>query len=199
MRALSGILAAGVLATLAGCGEKPATKTEAGGAAKPAASAPASLGSDGGPASWPKRKPGLWTQTMTLKEQGFSRSFRFCVDEATDEKLGLYSDTAGDQCAKGQMTRTAGGGWRVTSTCDMGTAGRTQSTINVTGDFGGRYVMEIDSTTTGAAQPAMNGQHKMTMTAEWSGACPAGWAGGDMEMPGGRRMNLLTKTVSGGG
>jgi hypothetical protein len=195
MRVLSGILAAGVLAAMAGCGEKPATKTEAGGAAKPAASAPAPLAQ----AAWPKRKPGLWTQTMNLKEQGFSRSFRFCVDEATDEKLGLYSEGAGAKCTKGQMTRTADGGWTVTSTCDMGPAGQTQSTIHVSGDFGGRYVMDIDSTTTGAAQPAANGQHKMTMTAEWSGACPAGWAGGDVEMPGGRRMNLLTQAVSGGG
>ena len=194
MRALTGILAAGALAVLAGCGEKPATKTEAGGAAKPAASAPVSPI----PASWPKRKPGLWTQTMNLKEQGFSRGFRFCVDAATDEKLGLDSQGMDSQCAKGQMTRTADGGWTVTSTCDMGPAGQTQSTIHVSGDFGSRYVMEVDSVTTGAAQPTMNGQHRMTMTAEWSGACPAGWTGGDVEMPGGRRMNLLTKTVSGG-
>lgn len=193
MRALSGIVAAGLLVAVAGCGEKPAAKTEAegGGAAKPAASAPAPLAQ----AAWPKRKPGLWTQTMNLK--GFSRSFRFCVDASTDEKLGLYSQ-AGAQCTKGQTSRTADGGWTITSTCDMGPAGQSQSTIHVSGDFDRRYEMEIDSVTTGAAQPAMNGPHKMTMAAEWSGACPAGWTGGDVEMPGGRRMNLLTKAVSGG-
>ena len=192
MRALVGFVAFGSLAALAACGPKAETKASAP-AAKSEASAPVAPT----PATWPKRKPGLWTQTMNLKEQGFSRSFRFCIDEATDEKLGLYSQGAGVKCTQGQMTRTAGG-WTVTSSCDMGPAGQTQSTLHVSGDFGSRYVMEIDSTTTGAAQPSMNGQHRMTMTAEWSGACPAGWAGGDMELPGGQRMNLLTKTVSGG-
>jgi len=193
MRALSGILVVGVLAALVGCGEKPAAGTDAGGVAKPAASAPSLT-----QAGWPRRKPGLWTQTMDLKDQGFSRSFRFCIDAATDEKLGLDSQGVDTKCAKGQMTRTADGGWTMTSTCDMGPAGQTQSTIRVSGDFNSRYRMEIDSVTTGAAQPAMNAPHKMTMTAEWSGACPAGWAAGDVEMPGGRRMNLLTKAVAGG-
>ena len=194
MRVLTGIVAAGTLAALAGCGEKPTEKTEAAGGAKPAASAPASLAQ----AAWPKRKPGLWTQTMTLKEQGFSRDFRYCIDAASDEKLGLDSQGANAQCTKGQPARTADGGWTITSACDMGPAGQTQSTIQVSGDFDSRYVMEIATTTTGAAQPAMNGQHRMTMTAEWSGACPEGWVGGDVEMPGGMRMNLLTKAASGG-
>ncbi|HET9471172.1 MAG TPA: hypothetical protein VFO24_08710, partial [Usitatibacter sp.] len=26
---------------------------------------------------------------------------------------------------------------------------------------------------------------------EWKGPCPAGWTGGDVEMPGGLRMNVL--------
>src|SRR5687768_18029521 len=43
---------------------------------------------------------------------------------------------------------------------------------HVTGDFNQRYVMTVDSTTTGATQATMNGQHKMIMTAEWAGACP---------------------------
>jgi hypothetical protein len=195
MRALSGILVVGVLAALAGCGEKPATKTEAGGAAKPAASAPSPLTAAG----WPKRKPGLWTQTVKIKDRDFSPSFRFCIDAATDAKLGLDSQGMDTRCTKGQMTRTADGGWTVTSACDMGPAGKAQSTVRVSGDFNSRYLMEIDSVTTGATQAAMNGQHKMTITAEWSGACPADWAAGDVEMPGGRRMNLLTKAVSGGG
>jgi hypothetical protein len=191
---------------MAGCGQKSETQKSGTGTAQapkaatatgeaaataPAAAAPA-------PTSWPKRKPGLWTQTMTLKAQGFTRSFRFCVDDTSDEKMGL--DTQGDdkRCQRKSMTRGADGGWTVVSACDMGPAGQTDSTIHVAGDFNTRYVMDVTSTTTGAAQPAMNGEHKMNMTAEWSGACPAGWSGGDVEMPGGRRINLLTKAVSGG-
>jgi hypothetical protein len=192
-------MAAGLLAALAGCGEKPAAKTEAGGAAKPTASASTTLTPKSlTQAILPKRKPGLWTQTMTVKGVAASPSFRFCVDEVTDEKLGLNFQDAAAKCAKGETVRTADGGWTVTSSCDLGAAGKSQSTLHVSGDFNSRYVMEIDSTTTGAAQPAMNRRHQMAMTSEWTGACPAGWAGGDMEMPGGQRMNLLTKTISKG-
>jgi hypothetical protein len=135
---------------------------------------------------------------MTLKAQGFTRSFRFCVDETSDEKMGLDTQADDKRCQRKSMTRGMDGAWTVVSVCDMGPAGRTDSTIHVKGDFGVRYVMDVTSVTTGASQPAMNGEHRMDMTAEWSGACPAGWSGGDVEMPGGRRMNLLTKAVSEG-
>ncbi|MGR4864385.1 DUF3617 domain-containing protein [Caulobacter sp. LARHSG274] len=193
MRGLTGILAVGIVAAMAGCGEKPAAKAPAEGAATTApAAAPAKVFQ----AAAPRRKPGLWTQTMAL--QGFSRTFRYCVDETSDQKLGLWSQDGGGRCRQEQMTRGPEGDWTIVSSCDLGAAGQNRSNIHVTGDFDSRYVMDIAATTTGAAQPTMNGEHKMTMTAEWSGACPSGWTAGDMEMPGGRRMNLLTKTVSGG-
>jgi hypothetical protein len=190
-------------AAAAACGQKSETQTSGTGAAAgpkaatavsdtvaPAAATPA-------PTGWPKRKPGLWTQTMTLQAQGFTRSFRFCVDATSDQKMGLDSQGDDKRCQRRSMTRGGDGSWTVVSACDMGPAGKIDSTIHVAGDFDTRYVMEVASTTTGAAQPAMNGEHKMSMTAEWSGACPAGWSGGDVEMPGGRRINLLTKAVPG--
>lgn len=194
MRALVGFVAFGSLAALVACGPKTQTKE----AAKPATQAAASAPAAPAPTTLPKRKPGLWSQTMNLKEQGFSRSFRFCIDEATDQKIGVNAQGAGGQCQQKSMTRGADGGWTIVSSCDLGAAGKTESTLRVSGDFNSRYLMEIASTTTGAAQPAMNGEHRMSMTAEWTGACPAGWNGGDVEMPGGRRINLLTKVVSGG-
>jgi hypothetical protein len=197
MRALMAFVAFGTLAAVAACGQKSETRTaEAPKAATAASAAPAPAAPT--LTAWPKRKPGLWTQTMTLKAQGFTRSFRFCVDGTSDEKMGLDTQGADTRCQRQSMTRGADGSWTVVSTCDMGPAGKSDSTIHVAGDFDTRYVMDITSTTTGAAQPAMNGEHKMSMTAEWSGACPAGWSGGDVEMPGGRRINLLTKAVSGG-
>jgi len=202
MRALWLFVTFGTLAAAVACGQKSETQASAGGAptgpkaatavsdtAAPAAATPA-------PTSWPRRKPGLWTQT--LQAQGFTRSFRFCVDATSDEKIGLDSQGDDRRCQRKSMTRGADGSWTVVSACDMGPAGRIDSTIHVAGDFDTRYVMEVASTTTGAAQPAMNGEHRMSMTAEWSGACPAGWSGGDVETPGGRRINLLTKAVSGG-
>uniref|UniRef100_B0SWD3 DUF3617 family protein n=1 Tax=Caulobacter sp. (strain K31) TaxID=366602 RepID=B0SWD3_CAUSK len=201
MRALAGCVTlgvlAGTLAALAACGQKSETRTAAPAAASERAAAPAAPAAAAAPA-WPKRKPGLWVQTMNLKAQGFSRSFRFCVDESSDQKMGLNSQGADTQCRQTSMTRGLDGSWTIVSACDMGAAGKTDSTVHVSGDFNTRYVMDITSTTTGAAQPALNGEHKMSMTAEWSGACPAGWTGGDVEMPGGRRINLMTKAVSGG-
>lgn len=197
MRALAGFVAFGSLMVLAACGAK--TETKAGDKpAVPATEAAAAAPTPPPAPAWPKRKPGLWTQTMNLKAQGFSRSFRFCIDEATDQKIGVNAQGADTHCRQKSMTRGADGGWTIVSTCDMGPAGTSDSTIHVAGDFDTRYVMDIVSTTTGAAQPAMNGEHRMSMTAEWSGACPAGWTGGDVEMPGGRRINLVTKAVSGG-
>jgi hypothetical protein len=197
MRAVAAFVAFGTLAALAACGQKSGTQSETKTAEAPKA-AVATPTAAPVPTTWPKRKPGLWTQTMTLKAQDFTRSFRFCVDETSDQKMGLDSQGDDRRCQKQSMTRGLDGSWTVVSTCDMGPAGKSDSTIHVTGDFNTRYVMEVTSVTTGAAQPAINGEHKMTMTAEWSGACPAGWSGGDVEMPGGRRINLLTKTVSGG-
>lgn len=193
MRALAGFVAFSALAALAACGQKSETKTAAP-ATSPEAPAPATPAAP----AWPKRKPGLWTQTMNLKAQGFSRSFRFCIDESSDQKMGLNSQGPDKQCQQKSMTRGLDGSWTIVSACDMGAAGKTDSTIHVAGDFNTRYVMDLASTTTGAAQPALNGEHKMSMTAEWSGPCPAGWTGGDVEMPGGRRINLVTKAVSGG-
>jgi hypothetical protein len=192
-------VAFGSLAAVAACGQKSGTKTaEAPKAATAQAPAAAPAAATPVPTRWPKRKPGLWTQTMTLKAQGFTRSFRFCVDDTSDEKMGLDSQGDDKRCQRKSMTRGVDGSWTVVSACDMGPAGQTDSTIHVAGDFNTRYVMDLTSVTTGAAQPPMNGEHKMSMTAEWSGACPAGWSGGDVEMPGGRRINLLTKAVSGG-
>lgn len=199
MRALLVFVACGTLAAVAACGQKSETKKAE--APKAAAATPATEAAaptaPTAPTQWPKRKPGLWTQTMTLKAQGFTRSFRFCVDETSDEKMGLDTQAEDQRCKRKSMTRGADGGWTVVSACDMGPGGQTDSTIHVVGDFNTRYEMEVTSVTSGAAQAALNGERKMSMTAEWSGACPAGWKGGDVEMPGGQRINMLSRGGSG--
>jgi hypothetical protein len=37
----------------------------------------------------------------------------------------------------------------------------------------------------------MNGSHKMVLDAVWQGPCPAGFKPGDMELPGGMKINVL--------
>ncbi len=194
MRAFMTFVALGTLATLAACGQGAETRT-----APPAAAAevtaPAPVAAV---SSWPKRKPGLWTQTLHLSTPGFSHSFRFCVDADSDQALGFNAQTTDSRCEQKSMTRGPDGGWTVVASCDMGAAGKSDSTIHVAGDFDSRYDLDVVSTTTGAPQPAMNGERKVSMTAEWTGPCPAGWSGGEVETPGGRRINLITRKVSAG-
>lgn len=49
--------------------------------------------------------------------------------------------------------------------------------------------------------PPMAGvsQSKVTMQAKWTGACPAGWKPGDMEMPGGMGRVNVNEMMSAGG
>lgn len=179
MRMAFGIVIAASLG-LAACqpsgGEKaPAAET----AAAPAASAPA------GP---PRRKPGLWSQTMTT--QGMTQATKICLDEATEAKMTIWGQQIGEEvCAKNAVTPTAGG-WKIESECDFGEMGKNVTTGTVTGDFNTRYVMKATTTTTGAKMIQANGTQSMEMTAAWEGACPADMKPGDMTLPGGMKMNL---------
>src|SRR3990167_3793833 len=138
---------------LAACGKKDEKTAAASGDAAPAAAnAPAA-----GPVAMPRRKPGLWTQTVTMAE--FSQTTRICLDEAAEAKLSvLGGQTTQDMCEKTSMTPRPGGGWSFSSVCDMGSGGKTTSTGTITGDFDSRYRMESDSTTEGAAAPQMRSE-----------------------------------------
>jgi hypothetical protein len=179
MRMAFGIVIAAGLG-LAACqpsgGEKaPSAET----AAAPTAATPA------GP---PRRKPGLWTQTMST--EGMTQSSKICLDEATEAKMTIWGQQMGDEiCAKNAVTPTAGG-WKIETECDFGEMGKNVTTGTVTGDFSSRYVMKATTTTTGAKMVQANGTQSMEMTATWEGACPADMKPGDMTLPGGMKMNL---------
>src|SRR5438552_2208628 len=55
-----------------------------------------------------------------------------------------------------------------------------------------------DDEDNGAAATQMNGEHEMTMEGTWKGACPAGFKPGDMELPGGMKINMLDMAAGGG-
>jgi hypothetical protein len=178
------LLAMGVLA-LAACSKKDdAART--GDAAPAAADAPAA------PMSPPRRKAGLWVQTMA--SQGMNQTVKMCLDADTDAKMAIWGQAMGkdNACSKNLVT-PAPGGWAFESECDMGQSGRIVSKGTATGDFNSKYTVKISSTTTGASFAQANGPHEMTLTAEYQGACPAGMKGGDVEMPGmpaGMKLNL---------
>lgn len=182
------VLGVGLLA-LAACSkpEEKAASADGGGAA---ASAPS------GPIAAPKRKPGLWLQTIS--STAGSQETKLCLDETTEAKMTVWGQAAGkDICAKNTITPMAGG-WRIESECDFGEAGKNVSTGTITGDFNTKYVLKMSTTTTGAKMLQMNGTQEMEMTGVWQGACPAGMKPGDMTLPGGATININDVAAMGG-
>jgi len=178
---VSGLASASLLAA---CSKKDETTTAAatGEAASAAANAPA------GPIAPPRRKPGLWSQTVS--SQGSTQTMKLCLDEATEARLTVWGGQAtADMCAKNLVTR-APGGFNFDSECDMGGAGKIVTKGTATGDFNSKYVIKATSVTTGSTMAQANGTHDMEMTGTWEGACPAGMKPGDMTLPGGMTMNL---------
>jgi len=162
------------MALLAGCDEAPEKPAEP---AKPAAPA------------LPERKPGLWNQTVSMG--GMSQTFKICLDVATGKKLSMFGQqTSETACARTSMTPRIGGGWDFSSSCDMGSGGQIETKGVATGDLTSKYDVKATSVTTGAAEAQANGTFEMTMSAAWAGACPPDYKPGDMELPGGMRMNI---------
>lgn len=172
------------LLALAACQQKTETAAATGEGSPAAANSPAPLV---GP---PKRKPGLWTQTVST--QGMTQTMTLCLDEATEAKMTLWGQQANkDLCAK-NVVRPGAGGWSFESECDMGAAGKVSTKGVASGDFGSSYVVKATSVTTGSSMAQANGTHDMQMTGKWEGACPANMKPGDMTLPGGVTMNLNT-------
>lgn len=181
MRAVA-IVCMGALA-LTACQKKTDEAAKTGEETQAAANAPATA-----PAGPPRRKPGLWVQTINAS--GMTQETKICLDDAVEKKMTLWGQGMSQEaCARNEITPTAGG-WKVESECDFGEAGKSVTSGTVTGDFSSKYVMKMTSTTTGAKMPQANGTQTMEMTGAWQGACPADMKPGDMLLPGGMKMNI---------
>lgn len=144
----------------------------------------------------PKRKAGLWEQRVST--EGMVQVSRICIDEALEQRLGWWGQQATTEgCEKNLVTRRADGGWQFSSVCDMGSGGKTTTSGVATGDFDTRYVVKAQSSTVGAEAPQMNGTREVNIESAWQGACPEGFRPGDMELPGGIRLNLLDMAGAG--
>lgn len=174
--------------TLAACGQKAETAKSADGAAT-TASATALAASPAGPAVMPTRKPGLWTQTVNTGDM--TQTTKICIDENVDKAMSVVgSQMSKDMCSKNAVTNVAGG-YAFESVCQVGAGmGVTTTKGTVTGDFNSKYKVDAETTISGANAAHMNGAHKMTVEAAWQGPCPAGFKPGDMELPGGMKMNI---------
>ena len=191
-------LAATVLAALTAC-----SKPTAGGAGASAPGAAPQAAPATGPVTLsdvPKRKPGLWTQTMSMAgPTAMHMTSQVCIDANSEAKMSLLAQrTTGAQCGAPQMTRNLDGSITFSSSCNMGpSGGTTHSSGVIKGDFNAQYTMEIDTQTTGSSVPEMNTPHHMTISAAWSGPCQPGQRGGDMILPGGRTVNMIDAAPGG--
>lgn len=177
------VLSASALA-LAACGKKEAKAPEAGGVKiEQGAQGPVEI-------TAPQRKPGLWKITTTAA--GVTQTMRLCTDAATEAKFSVWGGQASkDMCSQQDMKRTLTGDIEFSSTCDMGSGGKTTTTGVMTGDFNKSYTVNARTVTEGAGAPQMNGTREMTMQAEWQGPCPADFKPGDMEVAEGMKFNIL--------
>ena len=186
------LVSAACVLALAACSKKPASTADASSAAAPAvASAPAARMTP------PERKAGLWEQKMSTA--GMTQVSRICFSDEVNKKVTLWGQQGGDDNCSTKSVAPTAGGWTFSSTCNMGSGGTIVSSGEAKGDFGTHYTVDIKSATTGAAAPQMNGKHAMTLEATWKGPCPADFKPGDMELPGGMRINMLTMGGNGAG
>lgn len=180
---LTAACAAAALLALAGCKK-----------AEEKASAPEAAATAGDAGALPNRKAGLWTQVVTV-EGGPSMTNRICLGADTDAKLTAPGQqAAGATCSKNVVTKS-GEGFSYSSTCTAEDGGVTKVSGAVSGDFSTIYNVASTVEMTGA-QPAQNRTAKVSIAAKWTGPCPEGWLPGDLELPGGTRVNSIATLES---
>jgi hypothetical protein len=138
----------------------------------------------------PARKPGEWAIKITPKAAsvGPTMTTKLCLDAASDKALMEKGLAMSSGCTT-QQSRDATGNLVIDATCDIG-GRKIKAHSVVSGDFQSQYKIHIVSDSEGG-NPALPKHSEMTQVATWIGACPAGMKPGDMEMPGGRRINVL--------
>jgi Protein of unknown function (DUF3617) len=139
------------------------------------------------PADLPKRKSGLWEVNMqSSARQGASMVTKQCIDEKTDNMMKSWGDSqAQSKCSKQEYKKTAAG-YEFESVCKFGESTTTTKGV-VTGKLDSGYTMEMNI----QSNPPTPGMSNMSIktSAKLLGACPADMKPGDMEMPGGMRIN----------
>jgi len=134
----------------------------------------------------PSRKPGLWEITMQITNAP-SQLVRQCIDPSTDQALQRFGQGLDLKTCVRNVWRRDGNRYLGESECRLGRSLVTTRAV-FGGDFGAAYRGEIDARYT----PPVGGvsASKVTISARWRSACPAGWKPGDIELPGMGRMNV---------
>jgi len=131
----------------------------------------------------PARKAGLWEIKMSLEDgQMPAQTVQQCIDAATD-KLIQEKFNGQDICPKQEMNKS-GNTIVVDSSCKIGNTATTTHAV-FEGDFDSAYTVKVATALEGGIKK------NMTMQAKWLGACKPDQKPGDIEMPGGMKMNVL--------
>ena len=132
----------------------------------------------------PARKPGLWEIKMMLEDSKMAPpAMQQCIDAATDKLLQEKFSVGQEACSKHDVSRS-GGTIIIDATCKFGDTPTTTHAV-FEGDFDSAYTAKISTTLGGGVK------RDMTMQARWLGPCKADQKPGDIEMPGGMKMNIL--------
>ena len=134
----------------------------------------------------PKRKPGLWQQTLSTSGVGMPpQTMSMCTNEKTDSLLESQA-TGSARCTQ-QSIRRQGNSVVVEAVCkDGATTVRTHGVF--TGDFMSRYTGELRPT----FDPPRQGVKEVTqkIEARWIAPCKPGQKPGDVVLQGMGGMNL---------
>ena len=131
----------------------------------------------------PARKPGLWEMKMNFEGRNMPpQVMQQCIDAATD-KLIQEKFNGQDICPKQEMSKS-GNAIVVDSSCKIGNTATTTHAV-FEGDFDSEYTVKVATALEGGIKK------NMTMQAKWLGVCKPDQKPGDIEMPGGMKMNVL--------
>jgi hypothetical protein len=178
------------LILLSACGKSaPGGST----ASAPTAAAPSAAA---GPLSLdqvPRRRPGLWTQTMAMQgAPAGPPSMQICVDADSEAKMSVAAQKIPDaHCDSPSFSRNLDGTLNFSTSCDMGANGKAQTSGVIKGDFQSSYTMDMNTKYSGSPVQSLNGDHKMTISATRVGDSAPGQRGGDMILANGMKMNAL--------
>lgn len=131
---------------------------------------------------FPRLRNGLWNVTTTT--DGITMTAKICLDDAFQNEASLFSiQLNGSICPDAPRISRSGSGFTMTRHCAMGPV-RLVATTQLSGDMRTAYLRDTETVTTGPGVPPQTSHQREEGAFE--GACPAGMAGGDMDMNGGR-------------
>lgn len=138
---------------------------------------------------WPSRKPGQWELHMKAGDSMPEMTMQMCLDAATDKGMMQVGLGMAKSMCPNQTTAREGALIVIDSTCEVGGM-KIKSRTEISGDFQSEYTMVVKGDIADAPE-GMPNTTAMEHKARWvSATCADGMTPGDIEMPGGIKMNM---------